>query len=511
MAKLQNNENQSENVQQSEKIRSKLIRRALVMHTSAVKDLFRPSYHFVGPAGWMNDPNCPILYKNRYHIFFQHCSLKNKWSLPMTWGHAYSDDLLNWINCPPILIPIKNREEIAAFSGCCIEIDGIPTIFYTSVKSFPDIIFGTKVRIAQPQKEDLEKNELINWMILEERTIEKEQINQGIPIRHWRDPFVWKDLETGELNMILGGVNPETKRPLILLYGSENVINWRFKSILFEGEPNECMSYECPMYFNKDGKDVVIISVYRGVIYLVGKIRNNRFEAEYRGYLDHRNEHYATTKMNGTGERILLWSWLREGGKGKNWNGSFSIPREIIGIEQNRLIFEPIKEINALMESSIEHPARELEKDTLFTIYNSDSGRDLIEFTVAFRSQEKDAKKMEIRIIQKYPNRLKRKKSTIGALFDFVKKEIIIENITTKMNRIHDTDNISFKLFVDGSRIEIFIDKADSISISLRDIVKKYGVMVLICSFASLPLKIENIRQTSMKAMQYSFHSTYRA
>ena len=29
----------------------------------------RPQYHVQPPAGWMNDPNGPIYYKGRYHMY----------------------------------------------------------------------------------------------------------------------------------------------------------------------------------------------------------------------------------------------------------------------------------------------------------------------------------------------------------------------------------------------------------------------------------------------------------
>lgn len=36
------------------------------------EDIFdddRPQFHIQPPAGWMNDPNGPIFYKGRYHMY----------------------------------------------------------------------------------------------------------------------------------------------------------------------------------------------------------------------------------------------------------------------------------------------------------------------------------------------------------------------------------------------------------------------------------------------------------
>ena len=81
---IQINQEHSEEMYQKEKVRNKLIKHAIKMHRNAIMDPFRPSYDFISPGGWMNDPNGPIFYNNRYHIFFQYCSLKNRWSLPMS-------------------------------------------------------------------------------------------------------------------------------------------------------------------------------------------------------------------------------------------------------------------------------------------------------------------------------------------------------------------------------------------------------------------------------------------
>ena len=32
----------------------------------------RQHYHFMGQAGWINDPNGLIWYKGKYHFFYQH-------------------------------------------------------------------------------------------------------------------------------------------------------------------------------------------------------------------------------------------------------------------------------------------------------------------------------------------------------------------------------------------------------------------------------------------------------
>ena len=47
----------------------------------------RQRYHFMGPCGWINDPNGLIYFKGKYHFFYQFNPYSGFWS-QMHWGHA---------------------------------------------------------------------------------------------------------------------------------------------------------------------------------------------------------------------------------------------------------------------------------------------------------------------------------------------------------------------------------------------------------------------------------------
>src|SRR5439155_17724157 len=93
----------------------------------------RPTFHFLGPANWMNDPNGPIFYGGYYHMFYQHNPYGDKWG-HMHWGHARSKDLVHWEHLPIALWPSKTQGEEHCFSGCAaLNANGEPMIFYTSI------------------------------------------------------------------------------------------------------------------------------------------------------------------------------------------------------------------------------------------------------------------------------------------------------------------------------------------------------------------------------------------
>lgn len=55
-----------------------------------------PGYHFIPyPFDWQNDPNGPLYdpVHDKYHLFYQY-------QTPRLWGHAVSDDLVNWTQLP---------------------------------------------------------------------------------------------------------------------------------------------------------------------------------------------------------------------------------------------------------------------------------------------------------------------------------------------------------------------------------------------------------------------------
>lgn len=81
----------------------------------------------------MNDPNGPLFYKGKYHLFFQNVEDSTTWTWGLSWGHATSTDLLHWRQQPPALKPEPGWHDAdGCFSGCAtIDTDGRPAILYT--------------------------------------------------------------------------------------------------------------------------------------------------------------------------------------------------------------------------------------------------------------------------------------------------------------------------------------------------------------------------------------------
>ncbi|KAF6264643.1 glycosyl hydrolases family 32 N-terminal domain-containing protein [Scenedesmus sp. NREL 46B-D3] len=78
-----------------------------------------PVFHVAPSQGWVNDPNGPLFYNGRYHLFYQHLSNSACWSWGLSWGHVSSSNLVHWTRHPPALLPAQHGSDSdGCFSGC---------------------------------------------------------------------------------------------------------------------------------------------------------------------------------------------------------------------------------------------------------------------------------------------------------------------------------------------------------------------------------------------------------
>src|SRR5215468_5429756 len=96
-------------------------------------DPLRPQFHLLPAANWMNDPNGPIFYRGRYHMFFQYNPNGAFWG-SMHWAHATSPDMIHWQHEPVAIAPSPNGwDRDGVFSGSIVVDGSIPVAIYTGV------------------------------------------------------------------------------------------------------------------------------------------------------------------------------------------------------------------------------------------------------------------------------------------------------------------------------------------------------------------------------------------
>ena len=96
-------------------------------------DPLRPQYHLLPAHNWMNDPNGPIFFRGRYHMFHQYNPQGAVWG-NMNWAHATSLDMIHWQHEPIAISPTPGGpDRDGVFSGSAVLDNGKPTVIYTAV------------------------------------------------------------------------------------------------------------------------------------------------------------------------------------------------------------------------------------------------------------------------------------------------------------------------------------------------------------------------------------------
>jgi beta-fructofuranosidase len=330
--------------------------------TRVRRDPHRPTYHFVPPANWMNDPNGLIQWKGTYHLFYQHNPYAADWG-PMHWGHATSQDLLHWAHQPLALSPsASGPDQDGVWSGVAVDSGDGPVIVYSGNRDGQQrccLAFG---------HDDL-------------KTLQKypgnpviPEIPADFPIYQYRDHTVWRSDGTWYQGIGSGirGVGPA-----VLLYRSTDLIHWDFLGPLLVGSAELSqplpagMMWECPDVFRLNGRDVLVVSAFSEgqpmyTAYCVGMIEEHRFQPRLFRRLDHGNvDFYAPQSFsNAQGERIQF-GWLREARQRQacleaGWAGVQSLPRLLGLTHAGELSVRPHPQVDSLRGAGVSYGAIEL-------------------------------------------------------------------------------------------------------------------------------------------------------
>nr|WP_183854078.1 glycoside hydrolase family 32 protein [Prosthecomicrobium pneumaticum] len=337
----------------------------------------RPQLRFSPFRGWMNDPNGLCYVDGLYHLFYQFHLNSTDWG-PMHWGHAASPDLYHWTHLPVFLHPEENLEALGAtggaFSGTtCIGPGGKPLVYYTermpTYEGNSD--FKELQRRVVPSRGLLRPND--NEVVLDHEP-------EG-SAHDFRDPKVWYDTERGVYRMVLGAAIEDD--PAVLLYGSEDGIDWTFVCVLYRApaqyRENGARCVECPDFFPLDGHFVLVMSFVglvdpdtgrHNLMYaLTGSFENDRFQPHGNELqeLDFGTDFYAMQSFAAQGRQIAfawLFNWQFRKPPGSVYSGEMSLPRVLALDARQRLVMRPEEGYRALRSE----PLAEAEPGRLATV-----------------------------------------------------------------------------------------------------------------------------------------------
>ena len=369
----------------------------------------RPAFHVSPYVGWMNDPNGFSYYQGEYHLFYQYYPYDTHWN-SMHWGHVVSKDLLHWKYLPAALAPDEEYDKGGCFSGSAIELDdGRQLLMYTAV-DHETLEDGSKRDI---QTQAVAVGDGRDYVKYEKNPVLTEKdLPEGASKVDFRDPKIWKGKD-GNFYCVIGS-RPADGSGQILLYRSENGFDWEFVSILAENKKRFGKMWECPDFFELDGKYVLLTSPQdmipegmeyhngNGTLCIIGDLDSETHTLKEQSYqsVDYGIDCYAMqTLLAPDGRRIMIawmqnWDTLAYRRNESKWFAQMSLPREV-SVKNGRLYQVPVRELDSMRANKVEYRDVVI-KDTRITL-DQIEGR-TVDLELVIRPVDKDKlyKKFEL-------------------------------------------------------------------------------------------------------------------
>ena len=339
------------------------------------ESLYRPRFHFTPKQGWMNDPNGMIFLNGQYHLFFQHYPDGTVWG-PMHWGHATSNDLVEWKEQPIALYP----DSIGMiFSGSAVlDKNNTSGLGRSGVAPLVAIYTQHNMPGEKAGRTDFQ-NQSIAYSLDEGKTWTKYAGNPVLKtpnLKDFRDPKVIWHEPTQKWIMNLAVADH------VEFYSSPNLMNWRKESEIGKNLFAHGGVWECPdlLHFNVNGKTiwVLLVSMNPGgpnggsaTQYILGDFDGHAFKpyATDIKWMDYGPDNYAGVTFSNVGERNILIGWMSNWNYAnvvptEKWRSAMTVPRELSLVQQSLnanansneflLVSSPVKELkNAFTEITL--------------------------------------------------------------------------------------------------------------------------------------------------------------
>ncbi len=349
----------------------------------------RPVYHLAPQIGWMNDPNGFSYYRGQYHMFYQYYPYDSIWG-PMHWAHAVSEDMLHWKHLPAALAPDQEYDQDGCFSGSALELpDGRQMLIYTSVnRTDKHKRFATELESrglfagnadvwhepAKPcpqldrQTQSIAIGDGVSYTKYENNPVlDEKDLPDGASIADFRDPKAVR-LADGTYRCYCVTNIPEQGGGAVVQYESRDAFHWKYRSTLLQNDGRVGRMWECPDFFEMDGKAVLLASAQNmqendtfragdGNFYMVGSYddASGKFQPDEVHMIDYGPDFYAEQSVLTPDGRRVIIGWMQNWGtftmnlrdNPRKWYGQMSTPREI-SLKNGRLYQQPLRELKAL-------------------------------------------------------------------------------------------------------------------------------------------------------------------
>lgn len=311
--------------------------------------------HLSPPFGWMNDPNGLIETGDQTHLFYQHYPHALRWNT-MHWGHATSENLLDWQHFPVFLHPrpemlAQDSLKGGAFSGTAVETPEGLRLFHTDRQDG---------RAEQEWQMTALSPDLIGAGPSTPVIATRPDIPGFGP--DLRDPFVFRGPD-GLWKMLLGGA--DDKAALVLIYESAALeTGWSFAGILHAEALDRPVPAECPclievipglwtLVFGLVGHQTPVRGKLNPSLALTGTFDGRSFTEIHRRELDFIGDAYAFQTFRHQGRPTGIawaanWAYV---GRGHDFASCMTFPRRLEW--KGGLLLPPIEALTQLREAEI--------------------------------------------------------------------------------------------------------------------------------------------------------------
>ncbi len=341
-------------------------------------DPHRPQFHFLPPAGWLNDPNGVSQRDGVFHLFYQYnpdAPVHDR----IQWGHATSLDLVTWTHQPIALVPDDDGgpDMDGCWSGVLVDDDGTPTLLYSGRNSANRFEVGCLATGS---------DDLRTWSKYPQNPVVTAP--EDLDLVAFRDHCVWR--ENGTWRQLVGAGIRDVGGTA-LLFESDDLRRWRYVGPLaigdlhgadqLGGKPGAATwtgaMWECIDLFRVDadgtssppgardqptGTDVLVFSAWDDdtfhSLYYIGEYEGDTFTPDSLHRLDlGERAFYAPQSFTDEAGRRLVFGWIQEERPesesiAAGWSGVMSLPR-VATWHGGALDFAPAPEVAALRTEHI--------------------------------------------------------------------------------------------------------------------------------------------------------------
>lgn len=475
----------------------------------SVNQEFRQYYHMMPPIGWMNDPNGFSLFKDQYHLFYQHYPYKENWN-DMHWGHAVTKDFVTWEDVDVALAPDKEYDNAGCFSGTALTEDGMLSLMYTC-------IHGKKGEEIQEQAIAYSYDGIHFKKYEENPVISTKDLPNNIYPSDFRDPKIFKE---GDQYYCMVMAKDKIYGGRMLLYTSMDKKNWNYVRNVLPLDPEFGVMLECPDYVNLNNKDVLLMSVIelnrkgfrytnkQSSVYMIGQFNpSDGFKREVLEEVDMGFDFYAPQTVKTMDGRCVMVAWMQAWEEslptqdlGHGWAGSMILPREIELID-NILYQKPVREI-AQYEADLKQYKNIMLSEELGCMTLDEVEGNSIELYV--EADLKSADGFTIHLMKTEEEECLLTYNTASRTICFNRGgcgyEIVSKGFEKEQYRKFELllmeDILKLRIFIDTCSVEIFLqDGKHTITSCVYPKGKKYGI-----AFSSVgPVKLKTVNKWNIR------------